>query len=488
MSLAFVETPSPIDRTPRFRARRINVDVAKLGPVRASFEHAELGELTVDVLDLTVHGLALELPLGGTLALLVGDRLNRLEATCLDQVLFRGSGTVRRIAEEADKLVIGVELEGDGLDLAELRRHEARLSFAQRLQNFEGKVRDDRISPAFKAWVADVQSYLLLMRDFLSEEERNLADEDKLTREETFQQYLSELAPRFIQEAVKARDDLSSLVSELSEEEHAVHRAYFRLHVLPLLRESPLLRRSFDKPLGYAGDFEMMNMLYRDHAEGDSLFGKVLNIYAAREHAAQANINRIAYLGNRIRAEVAAKPHGRVRIASIGCGPSHEIAELLKVSPELGARLDVALVDQEERSIAYCERTLAPLVRSTGVRIQFVRESVRRLLTTRRLGEALGERELIYSAGLFDYLSDRTFGALLTSLYGALAENGKVLIGNVAAHNPSRWMMEYYCDWFLIHRTPDQLRAYADALSPAASSIEVDAEPTGVNLFLIVKR
>ena len=183
-------------------------------------------------------------------------------------------------------------------------------------------------------------------------------------------------------------------------------------------------------------------MLYRDHAEGESLFAKVLNVYATWEDAARANINRIEFLGEKIRKTIAASSRERVRIASVGCGPAREIAALLAARPELGQRLDVALIDQEERSITYCERTLAPFLATTGVRIEFIRESVRKLLTTRQLGEALGSRELIYSAGLFDYLSDRTFSALLAALWGALAPGGTLAV------TVPRWLPERVC-WAL---------------------------------------
>src|SRR5262249_47508946 len=148
----------------------------------------------------------------------------------------------------------------------------------------------------------------------------------------------------------------------------------------------------------------------------------------------------------------------------------------------------VALIDQEERSIAYCERTLTPLAARTGVRIHFVRESVRRLLTTRQLSETLGERELIYSAGLFDYMNDRSFSALISVLYGGLAPGGLLAVGNVAMKNPSRWAMEYFSEWFLIHRTEDDLLRLAQSLSPQPARLETTAEPLGVNLFLLAER
>jgi extracellular factor (EF) 3-hydroxypalmitic acid methyl ester biosynthesis protein len=231
-----------------------------------------------------------------------------------------------------------------------------------------------------------------------------------------------------------------------------------------------------------------MNMLYRDPAEGDTLFGQALNICFTEEPAAVANKNRIAYLGALIRRTLAERPDGRVRIASLGCGPAREIAVLLEDSPELGPRLDVTLIDQEVRAVACCEQTLAPLAATTGARIHVVHEGLRSLLPRDSLLQKLGRSALIYSAGLFDYLPDRAFSRVLLVLFEALLPGGLVAVGNVAAHNPSRWVMEYFMEWFLIHRAPPDLLQLAAELRGSATSMSVDAEPSGVNLFLVVRR
>ncbi|AKU93294.1 SAM-dependent methyltransferase [Vulgatibacter incomptus] len=465
------------------------MDMASLGEVTATLEHTSLGEITARVRDLSLHGLAIELPIDAGSTLFPGDRLETLEVRADERSLFRGSGTVRRLGESDEGIVVGIELEGDGLDLAELHRRGARRSFDQRLQALgQARARNASVGSAFKAWAADLLSGLEVLRDFLGREEEALLAEDDFTRREVEAQILDAIHPWIVKEMVAARTTLNELVGGFSDEEHQLHRAYLKRHVAPLFAESPFMRRALEKPLGYAGDYEMMNMLYRDHREGSTLFGKALNLYSTNEEAAIANINRIEFLGAMIRERIERADRDRIRIASIGCGPAREIAALLNKSPELGARLDVALVDQEDRSIAYCEKTLAPLARATNARVQVIRESVRRLLTAQALGEALGERELIYSAGLFDYLNERTSRALISILYGALADGGRLAVGNVAHHNPSRWTMEYFSEWFLIHRTPEELLRLAEGLSPAPRQVRVDAEPSGVNLFLFVER
>lgn len=470
-------------RTTKLRPRRIEVDSERLGPVRATFRFEGV-DVAGEVKDLSLFGLALFLPEGAPV-FLRGDKIRFLEVGCGDRILYQGPAGIRRVGHEGERTVLGLELLGAGLDLAELYREEARRTILQKVQPLAHRLEQQRqVRPEFKAWVADVRASLEELKDFLDGEERALQVEDRLTREEKLAQYIEALRPWIVQEMTAVRQQMNELVGGFTEEEHALHKAYVRRHLLPLFSLAPFAARSLEKPLGYAGDYEMMNMLYRDHAEGDSLFGKLLNVYVTSEDAAQANINRVPFLGEKIRERIAASTSDRVRIASIGCGPAKEIEILLRESPELGRRLDVALLDQEEQSMSYCERVLTPLVRSTGARIQFIREPVRRLLTTRRLEQALGAREMIYSAGLFDYLEDRISSALITSLFGALTPGGLLCVGNVAVDNPSRWMMEYFGDWFLIYRDRDDLLRLAAHLRPAPTEAWVDSEPLQVNLFL----
>lgn len=470
-------------RLRRLRARRVRTEELQLEGLEATGRHATLGALRASVEDLSLTGAALIVRDAGARAglVLTGDRLERLELVCRGALLYQGDAHVRRIGERGNDLVLGVEVQSSTIDLSELYRLGARHSFSERLEAVL-EPQEDEVSNAFKVWVSDARTALEKLKVFLDAEERALENLDLFTREQTLKTYLEATSPRVVERLNQASKELATLVARLPEEQHPIYRAYYKSQVLPLILHSPLLKRAYAKPLGYAGDYEMMNMLYRDHAEGESLFGRVLNIYAAQEPAAQANINRLDYLSAKIRTAIEARGH--VRLASIGCGPARELAVLLEQSPELGQYLDVALIDQEERVLTYCERTLSPFAAKTGVKIQFIRESVRRLLTARKLKEALGERDFIYSAGLFDYLNARSFSALLSVLYDALGPGGHLCVGNVAAHNPSRYFMEYGLDWFLIHRSPEELLEFARALTPSPIRIQVDAEPSGVNLFL----
>jgi extracellular factor (EF) 3-hydroxypalmitic acid methyl ester biosynthesis protein len=481
--------PPSVKPTRRFRGRRLRAGQKNVGSLSASGYHRGLGRLSGPVEDLSSHGLALAIPQAGEggQVVLAGGRLEDLTVSDARGPVFRGQGILRRVSDRKGALILGIELEGSGLDMAELYRRGTRQRFAERWRAQLARPDHGHISAAFKAWLLDLRIDLERFRDFLAAETAALEHADQGTRREAEAQYLAEIAPPLAARLNRAGGELGGLVGDVPEEQQPAWRALCSSELADLFAHSPFMKRAAAKPLGYAGDYEMMDMLYREHAEGPSLFGKALNMYAAQEAGARAAINRIDLLAGLIRDLADASP-GRLRVASVGCGSAREIEVTLLRWPELGPRLEVALIDQEEGSIACCERKLTPLANQTGARVQFLRESIGRLIVAQDLSKALGPRDLIYSAGLFDYLHDRSFSALLAALYAALVPGGRLAIGNMSVDNPSRYAMEYFTGWFLLHRTGDQLLSLGRRLIPTPAHLEVGAEPLGVNLFLHVRK
>jgi extracellular factor (EF) 3-hydroxypalmitic acid methyl ester biosynthesis protein len=476
-------------RSRRLRSNRWSVSSALYERVRAKAVQSGLGELDASVLDLSLHGVRLGVHAalldGG--AILLGDRLDPLTIHCDGEVVYRGAGTVTRTLQSEHHMELGVSLEQAAVDLGRVHALSARSDVSQRWAQALDACQS-RVAPPFRTFVSELASYLETAKSFLDREELAMANWDRYSRETLARELVETVHRDLFRRMEWASGELTRLASGQSKEQALRQHAYFEEQLGRYFDCSPFIHRAKKKPLGYAGDYEMMNMLYREHAEGATLFGKVMNLFATNLVSARANINRIGYIGEQLRAAIAKSSAPRVRIASIGCGPAQEIWSFLSKYPELGSRLDVALIDQEERAIAHCERTLAPLAAATHARIRVIKESARRLLTDRKLGMALGECDLIYSAGLFDYLGDRSFGALLHVLYGALKPTGRLLVGNVAAHNPDRHVLEYLTEWYLYHRSPEELRDLARALTPAPAATFVDAEPTGINLFLCIDK
>ena len=96
--------------------------------------------------------------------------------------------------------------------------------------------------------------------------------------------------------------------------------------------------------------------------------------------------------------------------------------------------------------------------------------------------------DLIWSAGLFDYFKGKHFVYLLKKYYEYLNDAGEMIIGNFNVENPSRRSMEIMGDWFLYHRSAEELKDFAIQAGIKESKIEVIQEPLGINLFLRVRK
>ncbi len=109
--------------------------------------------------------------------------------------------------------------------------------------------------------------------------------------------------------------------------------------------------------------------------------------------------------------------------------------------------------------------------------VNFINQNVFRLKCDKQY-------DLIWSAGLFDYFSDKLFVRLTKKIYSMLHINGEMVIGNFSTSNPSRGLMEVLCQWYLYHRSEEKLIELALKAGVSAKNIEVRSEETGINLFL----
>jgi hypothetical protein len=255
------------------------------------------------------------------------------------------------------------------------------------------------------------------------------------------------------------------------------------------LMGAPLWRQAYAKPLGYPGDYQVMDYIYQGSARGDTPFAQVA--HALGVLIGQFVVKRKDFVREAI-AAVAARRRGSgaTVIASLGAGPAQEIVELLQ-RDECGANpLTFILVDQDSGALRCAGRNLsaanaARRVKSPG-RIDLRHLSVLRLLREDNPADLLAQPDMIYSAGLFDYFSDRTCRVLAGRLYDALPPGGLLLLGNMKAGTDMIWPLEMIADWSLTYRTADSVLSWADSLPGA--EIVLRTEATGYDYLLSVRK
>jgi extracellular factor (EF) 3-hydroxypalmitic acid methyl ester biosynthesis protein len=282
------------------------------------------------------------------------------------------------------------------------------------------------------------------------------------------------------------------VTQKIDEDLQPAHRAFGKRQLHPLLLSSPFVYRTFHKPLGYAGDYEMVNMMFRDPCEGSSLFAKIINAYALRLPPILAHRNRITYLTDRLQGEVrrTAASGQRAKIYNLGCGPAQEIQAFVADS-QLCEQALFTLLDFNDETLMHLGQTLDGIKRRHGRRphIDLKKKSVHQILkeASKVVHGGNGDRfDFAYCAGLFDYLSDKVCRQLVEILYQQLAPGGLLIVTNADIH-PSKGEMECFLEWHLVYRDTPQMTELVPAQVPR-DSVSIKRDATGVNLFLEIRK
>jgi extracellular factor (EF) 3-hydroxypalmitic acid methyl ester biosynthesis protein len=116
-----------------------------------------------------------------------------------------------------------------------------------------------------------------------------------------------------------------------------------------------------------------------------------------------------------------------------------------------------------------------------------VKKSVQQLLKSGGREYARQEQyDLIYCAGLFDYLTDQVCRQLMEVFFNMLAPGGLLIATNVDDH-PAQNQMECFLEWHLVHRNEEKMRSVTpQKADPQDVSIKRDS--TGVNVFIEVRK
>ncbi len=344
----------------------------------------------------------------------------------------------------------------------------------------------ERIRPEFERWVAGLVYDLSVWRRVLDDQDRLLEEEPLEVAAAAMDALLAAEGPGFLSFLDGKDRELDALVRGFGREEHERHGFYLRRMAWPFILSSEIHRRTNMKPRGYAGDAEMMRLLYEARAEGRGAFGRLLHSHAVQKPGAEAVRARRALVAAELHAlDAALGRPAPFRFLSVACGPAFELRDTYRTRDD-ARRLEATLLDQDPQALEAARAAVEKVEAAHGpIRAVTLAESVRTMLRDRGLRDRLGRFHLVYSMGLFDYLTPPVAKAVLARLVDLLEPGGAVLVGNFHASQPSKVYMDYWMDWPLYYRTEESLLALAEGL-PAHASLGFD--PTRCQMFLRLER
>ena len=229
--------------------------------------------------------------------------------------------------------------------------------------------------------------------------------------------------------------------------------------------------RSFHKPRGYAGDAVMLDHIY---GLGEAKFAPHPATLAGQVYF--ATINSASVRAVRFRRAILAKlidetvhrvGDGWAKILSIAVGHLRE-AELSQTVME-GRVGELIALDQDLESLEVINRDYA------GRNIRTVHGSVRQLIG----GKAkFSGCDLVYAAGLFDYLEQPVGKRLVERMFDMVRPGGKIMVANFAHGIPDVGYMEAMMDWWLVYRSQQQVADLFSGLPPERiGKLEIFCDP-----------
>ena len=463
---------------------------------RVSFQGSDGLELRGVPVRITRHHAIFELYNPAALPRL-SEVLQKFEITLQGRVVYSGSAVVRHLVDAGGQIVCETTL--DEVQWTDLNQVLALQQEGQILKEFKTFLKDWQkfytVSPEFKIVVADMQTYLYDLRLWLGQLELKIQPSAPTERAQMERSIIDQLAGPIIQAIDVFIERFEAIAAGLDADLHPAYCAYLRRQLHPLVLISPFAFRAFHKPLGYPGDYQMVDMMMRPPYEGSTLFAKIINVWLLGQLPTQAHRNRIKYLTDRLKLETyrVARAGGKARVFNFACGPAIEVQRFL-ADFQSSEKAELTLADFNQETLNHIadavKRARERLSLDTTVRFQ--RKSVYQVLKDGAdRSDQKPEYDFVYCAGLFDYLPDTTCKQLMEVFYTWLAPGGLLLVTNATdalnRSRPFRYSMEYILDWYLVYRDKNQL---TNVVPDAADRdyVNVNTENVGANLFLEIRK
>ncbi|HEV7782085.1 MAG TPA: class I SAM-dependent methyltransferase family protein [Chitinophagaceae bacterium] len=193
----------------------------------------------------------------------------------------------------------------------------------------------------------------------------------------------------------------------------------FRSDSEALLGDSYLLTRARKWFRGYPGDFETLEAIYKGAPQSSEGIGLYMDTYFLKRHLARGVRDRKDFLRDYLVKELGGRDKGQ-NILNIACGSCRELYDMIETLNQQQA--SITCTDSDADALAYAEEIL--FRRDMQHLPKFVKHNAIKFISAEKTASQFGTQDIIYSAGLFDYLNDETLVRIFSSLYALLDENG----------------------------------------------------------------
>lgn len=238
--------------------------------------------------------------------------------------------------------------------------------------------------------------------------------------------------------------------------------------------KSVIMKRAFDKPRGYPGDYKMLEIVYDNRPISKGLGMYFDNYFLKNPYAVAVRIRKDR-LKELLHKFIDKRKLGRLHILNLACGSCREIREVLSAL-KTKSSVEFICIDWDEEALEFSEDMLSQGI-PKNVEVKFVKEDIMNIIKSETIAQSYGKQDLIYSIGLIDYLPDRVLKKLIQALYQLLREGGELILTHKNREKtfpplPPEW----FCDWKFVSRNKEEVIKLFYACGISGFSLSVDSD------------
>lgn len=242
------------------------------------------------------------------------------------------------------------------------------------------------------------------------------------------------------------------------------------------------IRWSLEKPYGYAGDFKIIDDIYRNTPKTDG-FDRLYDNYFQMSSISVAVRNRKEDFKKTILKNISTSKNKNIKIMDLACGPCEEVVDIFNLSGKCDlSGVEYHCYDSDDRAIEFSKKRLKNIEN-----VKFFNENAVRLALKKDVGAYIPYRyDVIYSTGLFDYFDYRICVRLVQNLKKLLAPGGLLAISDVRDKfsNPSVHFMEWVGDWNLVYRDDENFRQVFCEAGFQKENLKIGYEQQGILQYI----
>jgi SAM-dependent methyltransferase len=266
---------------------------------------------------------------------------------------------------------------------------------------------------------------------------------------------------------------------QLADEEPLVLKevqARYRRAILPWMGKSWIFERSFTKPRGYPGDYQLLSAIYEGVAKSIG-FGGYVDRYLLNLTLGRAVPARMWDARRFLMKEIASR-RGRVAILNVACGCCREYRGGFETSPE--RTTTITAVDNDQEALDCAQAETATSLKRSDIEANFVRYNALRMTSSAANIRRFSRSDIIYSVGLCDYIPDEYLVPLMKGWRESLADGGVVYLAFKDMLLYDKTEYQWLMDWYFFQRTEEDFRRLFTKAGYDLGQIETSRDAIGV--------